>query len=241
MLHVMLLLALLGHSSSADTCSAGASCTDANDEVSLLQNLGELKRGAQAKELSTDTCSCLTWSTLYRENVVRCGDGEELSGPEIATWGDDGLCSSNTPLYTGLNHNLCVKRSKLKSEMPQPVPNWCYVSASCGALNGGRAVNSRVSSKMCGDGDRALADLSPRELFEMGAGQDAQMLAIMAYPWQGPPDYHPGQPAGTLLNVGLQSPERAVIGPSLKEDTFTVLWRNQVWEIRDEAVCVDGC
>jgi len=187
------------------------------------------------------SCSCLQWDLVYQENLVQCGclTCPELVGSDTREWGDDGLCAPPS-WFKIQNHNFCVKFGKEKKSFPDPQQNWCYVNASCNNLNEGAVVNENVSAKFCGPGDKALDQMPPKALLAMESkttpASDAQMTAIMAYDWQGPPEN-----TGTLVGVPLNHPERPSVGASTKPDTFTVRWKNETWEVHNTFVCVSGC
>jgi len=222
-------------------------------QVSLLQHNTALpapEQEAQAAERAhqeadaTDACSCLNWATTYRSGRVKCGDGLELTDPELAEHEDVEFCHNfpgmpDSAFFPHQDHTMCVKA--LKSKGPEPVPypgTWCYVSSACQALNGGRAVNPSTSFKKCGSGDRKLSDLPPKQLFAFAKQMnlDYQMIILMSYPWGGPAEMQGELSFKDVTGTG------AFVGASAKQDTFRVINNNStVWEVQNVPECVQNC
>lgn len=177
-----------------------------HDEAALLQTASKLDTHASSKAASKissasnissarlnasespSSCTCLPWGSVY--TTTQCGTGYEFafanSGnppTDVATF--TALASTLysefcANFYTQLPSNACVNMN-MGADMGQ----WCYVSASCANLNGGRVVNSHVNSKVCTAGqDTMLRDSSPPELsqFSIANNLDMGLLHKMSYP-----------------------------------------------------------
>lgn len=202
----------------------------------------DLKRKLKAaKELGA--CSCLNWMDLYNKGLT-CGAGAELTDVEGL---DFELCRDNPEIpnsafFPKQNHSFCVN---LRKSTPSTASmkfggHWCYVSSECMALNGGRKVepffakNQHLSWKKCGEQDQTLAEFWPEKLWAINnfLHSDHQVMAQMAYPWNGTKSGPPATPSER--NTG-------VIGGSLMHDTFAVLWNSQEWILNEQVECVAGC
>uniref|UniRef100_A0A7S2IDD0 Uncharacterized protein n=1 Tax=Alexandrium andersonii TaxID=327968 RepID=A0A7S2IDD0_9DINO len=139
----------------------------------------------------TDSCACLNWRQTYESGKASCGDGLETytysrtSGKHMVTFH---FCEGASA-YNQQNDAYCTKvaQGSLLPTKPKDFTEgaWCYVSPECASLNGGAAVNSNVSWKVCTAGqDKFLAELTPPELVELANKnqQDIGLLVQMAYP-----------------------------------------------------------
>merc|ERR1719436_295578 len=119
----------------------------------------------------TSDCACLNFAESYNNNVVKCGDGNEKTGSDYpCDWYGVGKPEFH---YTGLvgkgktflrmNHSMCVEIQKDDgSSWKTKIGSWCYVSASCTALNGGKRVNDKAAWKKCTKGvDHRIGDMKP--------------------------------------------------------------------------------
>jgi len=193
-------------------------------------------------------CQCLNFKRTYDSGLAKCGEALNV---EKVEWGCDwfaaGFAGPGKKGMVGvgrntlkMNHSYCINHDWAR-EMKQE-GTWCYVSAKCQELNGGKAVNKHVSWKKCTEGvDARLADLPPAQLFSLAREQhvDPQNIVNLAYPWVGP-----AKGEGDLGRVPLpflQKTHRAVVGTSLKPDTNVVRYEGQVWHVGDRAECVYGC
>lgn len=211
---------------------------------------------ARARHMSTKTqCSCLNWMHVYRAGLADCGQGLELTtkqrkiGPSQSHLSKgkscdshsvkaENACKSQTPaFYPMQDHYYCLKtHSEKNSEPEKDHSNWCYVSTQCKDLRGGKKLNNETSWKYCKPGaESSLGDLAPIELFALAYqlntrfgcewSQIGKMYPLMAYPWGDPKDY----------------PHNATVGEAGKFNTLAVHWENQLWEIQNEPVCLQGC
>jgi len=224
------------------------------DGISMLHVDIKLHRSAVASNTSdvgadAAACQCLNWKETYASGLVKCGDGLELTDDTLSWHEDVEFCHGHTPsevpFFPGADHKYCVNAEKVKGSQPKLYPGqWCYVSSQCQTLQGGKAVNSAISYKMCTkEDDDTLGELPPAELFALSEHMvppgDGQMMVLMAYDWAGPAD---GE--GTLLTVqGSLDPQTPVVGASLKFDTFTAVYGKEVWEVWDgpRGQCMQGC
>jgi len=241
---------IAGHAAASDQLVRDAASEFAKENVeddSLA--FWQLQHMPISGELSTQgssACACQNFAELYRSKKVKCGDGLEKTDEELLSHPDVEYCADfpglpNSAFYPKQDHNMCVKVHKVKSGEPSPFPGmWCYVSAQCTELHGGEKVNSEASFKICqSKDDKMLSQLPPSELFSLvkKLDADAQMMALMAYKWEGP-----AEGTGDLTDMKLDADmTEPVVGASSMPDAFTVRWKNQVWRIHDDPECLDGC
>merc|ERR1719245_447749 len=132
----------------------------------------------QSPALRGDPCDCMSWAQVYQSNLSTCGKGLELS-------------STNGPLnkskYCGafferIDQQVCVNAQAGGEGLGQ----WCYVSAKCEDLHGGRVPRkSKVAYKLCKPGvDDKLSEHSLEDLdyFARKHNMDLALVARMAYP-----------------------------------------------------------
>lgn len=205
-----------------------------------------------------DACTCLNWKETYASGV-KCGDALELD-THGAKHFDVELCHDfpgypQSAFFFNQDHRLCINRRKAEKEQAEgsfaneTSEFWCYVSSACTDLQGGSVLrnNPDVSYKMCGESDKTLAELPPAELFALSTAMDppsdAQMMVLMAYEWVGPGERHDLLKWTGLPPVGSDARTKPLLGGSAKEDTFTVVYGEEVWEVHDgpSGTCVQGC
>merc|ERR1719323_204716 len=122
----------------------------------------------------------MSWKHVYENNMTKCGSSLELRFSPAAQLQKSKYCGQ---FYEKLDEKSCVN-SQTGSE---GVGQWCYVSAECADLNGGRAVgkNKEISYKMCKPNtDDKLGDHPMEELAFLAQKNDMDLgLAVrMAYP-----------------------------------------------------------
>mmetsp|Transcript_14608 Transcript_14608/g.41840 ORF Transcript_14608/g.41840 Transcript_14608/m.41840 type:complete len:267 (+) Transcript_14608:73-873(+) len=135
-----------------------------------------------------DACSCLNWKQTYATKNVKCGTTVEFYSATGRTALDkelvDGLqdmlgneyCSG---FFEGFDSDICANVNKNEDK-----GQWCFVDSACPTLNGGAAVNPRVSWKMCNfEKDNSLRNWSVVGLAIMAADKDLDLgrLYQMSY------------------------------------------------------------
>jgi hypothetical protein len=216
-----------------------------DDAAALVQSSIKKTRTMQAPP--EEDCGCQQWNEVYSSGAVNCGDGLELNG-SMSPPMDEGICSAfmGPALYPNQDHDLCIKSMKITKSSNETTPYWCYVPASCANLNGGRNVNEHLSYKFCDEDDRTLGDLTPAQL--QGLSQrthtDPQMLAVMAYQWEGPSMrtpmnwymfVHPGCCEINITEGSNAWPAHgARVGKAPLPDTFRIITTDrQIWDVPD--------
>merc|ERR1719498_1446523 len=145
--------------------------------LGLLAMLVAAASGVRIQEKkSGGACECLHWNRVYsgtgNRSGVQCGQGSEISE----------LCGQNPPFYGGLKGNFCMQ-TKVSWGMTRD--QWCYVSADCQALGGGKQVTDTISWKTCKDEeDKTLRTMQPEELHALAVREnmDAALMMWVAYP-----------------------------------------------------------
>uniref|UniRef100_A0A7S1S260 Uncharacterized protein n=1 Tax=Alexandrium catenella TaxID=2925 RepID=A0A7S1S260_ALECA len=206
---------------------------------------------------SRDACTCLGWKAVYVTGTAKPGDAKE--------W----LPHGDYHPYRDIEENYCLKFDYSSHTVEKFT--WCYVPASCGNLQGGRAVNARVSWKVCNaEQDTLMAELPPREMIklitESGWLKDPTLLPVLSYPyhtekWDDVSAFYgqPGNPIEPQMKEKMQrlrdSKTPTVICDSLDAwgngnpdacgppNSLKLVYGEEVWEFPHFGVpvCKQGC
>merc|ERR1719277_2627681 len=159
----------------------------------------------------TAACECLNWKKTYADGLVKCGDGLEVPDVSKTSQYQGPFCQdfpgmNDTAFFPNADHKYCINAEKMTGPKVKGHPGpWCYVSSECPALRGGRSVNEKIKG-------------------------DAQLMAVMAYEWEGPTA---SSGRSLLTQRSRLNATTPVIGASLKNDTFTILYGKEAWEVHD--------
>lgn len=211
-----------------------------------------LKLGQDADEMpyaEPPVCQCKNWAwayyhwemnSVYRPGYESLPDYNEL----------------NQQFFNLQNHSYCIKKEFTQEPEKVPYPgSWCFVSAACEELNGGKKISDYAAAKICGADDDKLSDLNPREVISVtGMIEDPQAAILMAYPWVGASEmegtnllkFAGGSRENAMLLGGQRAPTPFVVGNAERKGFLTIIGRNgqQHWEVGNTAAdmdCVHGC
>lgn len=166
-------MALFRLSLAAAAAGVAAAAGAGEDAAALLQVSAALER---------ESCECMNWDEVYAKHGHACGEkGPELEFAGMGAWAKvfigQEFCTHFYEKYAG---NRCTQLHFGKEN----TTSWCYVSPTCGKLNGGAQVGN-VSWKICQlDIDLTLGDYGPEELYSVAekAKLDAGLMMKMSYP-----------------------------------------------------------
>jgi hypothetical protein len=183
-----------------------------------------------------DVCKCLNFHHVYKTGMALCGDGGE-SG-EIPGSYCTLINDRPSAFFPMQNHNYCINLWEAETQEGDN-RTWCYVSAECSVLNGGRSVNSNVSEKICGETEPRLGDLNPRDLMEDIFIWDGSMIAKFAYAWEGP-----GMNEGSH-EIQANPNGRCTIGASSdskeENEAHNVICGDEKWVFTESNAVCDKC
>jgi len=139
-------------------------------------------------------CTCLNWKEVYASGAVDChkSPGYEYAklmsaapflNLNVIDWIDDGgrpgMPGRCENFLQKFDDNFCINQM---CETPNTT-QWCYVSAECSDLKGGKAVNQNVSAKVC----TTAESLQDRSL-------DNYNALVAKFDLKYPPKYNTTQP-----------------------------------------------